>query len=112
MSSKCSSRKSLNPTQVPGGACVESIPDRYRYWLARRSNGLRLTQKEFASTPLFTSPLVPLNAGGNGGRCQTLQLNPGTVEYPKSNSKFPRSVAAHMPSLLGVGGKVRLDFWW
>ena len=62
-------------------------------------------QNESAMTPYSSLPSGVLNAGGSGGRCHTLQLNPGTVLYPNSNSKFAGSVAAHMPSLFRARGR-------
>ena len=96
--SRCSSTKSEKDSHV-GGASFESTEDLYRYWLASRSKGLRDMQNDSAITPYSSFPSFVWNAGGSGGRCHTLQLNPGMVLYPNSNSKFAGSVAAHMPSL-------------
>ena len=50
-------------------------------------------------TPYSSLPSGVLNAGGSGGRCHTLQLNPGTVLYPNSNSKFAGSVRSGVSGL-------------
>ena len=67
-------------------------------------------QNELAILPRFTpepelnrspspSPAVSPVAGGSGGLCQTLHLNPGMVSYPRAPSHSSGSFAAHIPSL-------------
>ena len=76
----------------------------YLYIDARRSYGLRDMQKELAILPRETagskrSPSCSPVAGGSGGLCHTLHLNPGIVSYPSAPSHSSESFAAHMPSL-------------